>query len=343
MSSNPQKVFSWASKTVLVTGATGSFGRRFLDILRSENPPKRLIVFSRDEQKQHELQQRYPSGDAMRYVIGDVRNRDRLESACDGVDVVVHAAAMKQIPTCEHNAWEAMLTNVIGARNVVHAASACGVGWVLNLSTDKAVNPASVYGATKLLGEKVFVEADGEGRGKGTRFSTVRYGNVLGTRGSVVPMFLQQRQTGVVTVTDPRMTRFWITRDQGVRFVIRCVERMRGGEVFVPKAPSAGVMDLVEIVAPGCKVSYIGIRDGEKVHEVLVADDESRRARELDDMFVIWATPAAAANGTRSEGKPLPDGYRYTSDGTARPLSRAELRGLLEESGDLPRSEEARS
>jgi UDP-N-acetylglucosamine 4,6-dehydratase/5-epimerase len=327
-------MFSWKDKTILVTGGTGSFGRRFLHTMRTQHQPRRLVVLSRDEQKQHELQQFYGGDDTIRYVIGDVRNRDRLTSAFHGVHVVVHAAAMKQIPTCENNTWEAMLTNVIGARNVVQASIDAGVERVMNLSTDKAVNPVSVYGATKLLGEKIFAEAAAAREGRIPRFSTVRYGNVLGTRGSVVPMFVRQRSTGVVTVTDPRMTRFWITRDEGVEFVVRCIERMEGGEVFVPKAPSAGVMDLVETIAPGCRVDYIGIREGEKLHEVLIAEDEARRARELEDMFVIWPTHSPGVDGRI--GSRLPESFQYTSDGTARRLTREELLSRLVESGDLP-------
>lgn len=339
MISSPRpKAMDWSGRSVLITGGTGSFGRRFLEILRAENRPRRLVVLSRDEEKQHELRQVYRDDRSIGYVIGDVRNRERLRSAFEGVDVVVHAAAMKQIPTCEHNAWEALLTNVIGARNVIQAALDCGVERVMNLSTDKAVNPVSVYGATKLLAEKLFAEAAALRDGRAPYFSTVRYGNVLGTRGSVVPTFLRQRETGVVTVTDPRMTRFWITRDQGVRFVIRCVERMAGGEIFVPKAPSAAVMDLVHTLAPECRVEYIGIRDGEKLHEVLVADDEARRGREFDDMFIIRADGQTAAGGGPNDGRALPDGFRYTSDGVARQLSRQELRGLLEDSGDLAKS-----
>jgi UDP-N-acetylglucosamine 4,6-dehydratase len=326
--------FTWDSKAVLVTGGTGSFGRRFIEALRATGKPRRIIVFSRDEQKQHELQQAYRDEDRIRYVIGDVRNRDRLVGAFQGVDMVVHAAAMKQIPTCENNTWEAMLTNVIGARNVVQAAIEAGVERVMNLSTDKAVNPVSVYGATKLLAEKIFVEAAIAQEGRGPRFSTVRYGNVLGTRGSVVPVFVNQRPTGVVTVTDPRMTRFWITREEGVNFVIRCIEEMKGGEVFVPRAPSACVMDLVATIAPDCRVEYIGIREGEKLHEVLVAEDEARRAREHDDMFVIWPVQAPGLDGSRA-GRALPDGYQYTSDATARRLSPGELLERLVHSGDL--------
>jgi UDP-N-acetylglucosamine 4,6-dehydratase len=329
--------FPWKEKVALVTGGTGSFGRRCVEILRGEQRPRRLIVFSRDEQKQHEMQQLFPAGDSLRYVIGDIRDVDRLRNAFDEVDIVVHAAAMKQIPTCEYNAFEAIQTNVIGARNIIAAALDRGVERVLNLSTDKSVNPVGVYGATKFLAEKLFLEASASREGRPPLFSTVRYGNVIGTRGSVIPIFRRQRQNGVVTVTDPRMTRFWITRDQGVRFVIQCVEKMQGGEIFVPKVPSAGVMDLVETVAPGCRVEYIGIRHGEKLHEILISDDEARYGLEFADMFVVRPSGGANIGREWSEGKPLPDGYRYTSDGTARRLSLEELKALVEEGDESMR------
>ncbi len=322
------ETYSWDSRTVLVTGATGSFGRRFVEILRAERAPRRIIVLSRDEQKQHEMQQSLPESDALRYVIGSVRDPHRLRAAFDGVDVVVHAAAMKQIPMCERNSEEAILTNVEGARHVIEAAVARGVDRVVNLSTDKAVKPVSAYGATKLLGEKLFVEAGAAREGRPPRFATVRYGNVVGTRGSVIPLFRRQRSSGVVTVTDPRMTRFWITRDAGVRFVIQCVEQMTGGEIFVPKVPSAGIHDLVRIVAPECRVERIGIRPGEKLHEVLISDDESRFGREFSDLFVLRP---GGWDGADSAGRALPEGYAYTSDGTARALTLEELRALVEE------------
>lgn len=278
------------------------------------------------------MQQVYPADGSLRYIIGSIRDVDRLRNAFERVDVVLHAAAMKQIPTCEYNAFEAIQTNVIGARNIIAAALDRGVERVLNLSTDKSVNPVSVYGATKLLAEKLFLEASASREGRPPFFSTVRYGNVIGTRGSVIPVFRRQREKGVVTVTDPRMTRFWITRDSGVRFVIRCIEQVQGGEIFVPKVPSAGMMDLVETVAPGCRADYIGIRDGEKLHELLISKDEARYGRELADMFVVRSNGWSASKGF--EGRPLPDGYEYTSDRTARKLSRDELRALVEEGDD---------
>jgi UDP-N-acetylglucosamine 4,6-dehydratase len=327
--------FTWAGKTVLVTGATGSFGRRFVEVLRAEQALRRIVIFSRDEQKQHEMQQTLPESDSVRYQIGSVRDVARLQVAFDGVDVVVHAAAMKQIPMCESNAAEAVLTNVMGARYVIEAAIAQGVGRVLNLSTDKAVKPVSAYGASKLLAEKLFLEVPSAREGRPPLFATVRYGNVVGTRGSVIPVFRRQRAAGVVTVTDPRMTRFWITRDEGVRFVIRCIEQLRGGEIFVPKVPSAGIGDLVETVAAGCRVERIGVRPGERLHEVLVSEDESRFAREFPDMFVLRPGGWSASDG--AEGRPLPDGYAYTSDGTARRLRLEELKAMVEEGDESMR------
>jgi UDP-N-acetylglucosamine 4,6-dehydratase len=258
----------FSSLTVLITGGTGAFGRRFAQIMLAEHNPLKLIILSRDELKQHEMRAAGLEDSRLRYFIGDVRDQTRLRRAFDGVDVVIHGAALKQVPACEYNPSEAVLTNVMGARHVIDAALDCKVKHVLALSTDKAVNPVNLYGATKLVAEKLFVQANSY-RGSGpTRFSCVRYGNVVASRGSVIPIFLQQRSSGSVTLTDPRMTRFWITLDQGVRFVIRCLEQMHGGEVFVPKIPSMKVAELARALAPDCKIEEIGIRPGEKLHEV---------------------------------------------------------------------------
>ena len=272
----------WKDKVVFVTGATGSFGRKFVEIMLRDFSPKKLIIFSRDELKQHEMSASGLNGDGVRYFIGDIRDRDRLKRAMNGVDIVVHAAALKQVPSCEYNPSEAIQTNIVGTRNVLEAALDSGVGKLLALSTDKAVNPINLYGATKLCAEKLVVQSNSYSGAKGTRFSCVRYGNVVGSRGSVVPLFMKQRPTGQVTVTDQRMTRFWITLEQGVRFVIRCLEEMSGGEVFVPKIPSTTIMDLVKAIAPQCKVNFVGIRPGEKLHEVLIAEDEARQSVELE-------------------------------------------------------------
>lgn len=322
---------NWQNSTVLVTGGTGSFGRKFTEILLRDYRPKKLIVFSRDELKQHEMQQQFPvaAGSPMRYFIGDIRDRDRLERAFHGVDIVVHAAALKQVPACEYNPFEAILTNVMGAKNIIDAAIDQKVKRVLALSTDKAVNPVNLYGATKLCFEKLFTQGNHYSGEVGTRFSCVRYGNVVGSRGSVIPLFLQQRKTGKVTVTDPRMTRFWITLDQGVRFVIKCIEQMHGGETFVPKIPSMNIMDLAAAIAPGCQVDSIGIRPGEKLHEVLVSEDESRNTYEQDDMFVVMPAYDPLRDGEdQTLGKRLDHGFRYGSDNNTQWLKVPDLQKL---------------
>ena len=305
----------WKNKVVLVTGGTGSFGKKFVEILLKEYSPAKLIVFSRDEQKQHEMRQMGFSYDNLRYFIGDVRDYDRLRRAFDGVDYIIHAAALKQVPACEYNPMEAVKTNILGSSNVIDAALDTKVDRVIALSTDKAVNPINLYGATKLAAEKLFVQSNSYAGGKKTRFSCVRYGNVVGSRGSVVPLFIRQRKKGVVTVTDERMTRFWISLEQGVRFVIRCLEEMHGGEVFVPKIPSMTVSDLAKAMAPKAKIKYIGIRPGEKLHEVLISEDEARMVVELDDMYVVQP-PEGFWFGHEwgSSGKTLPDDFRYVSN-----------------------------
>jgi len=325
---------NWQDQVVLITGGTGSFGRKFTEILLKEYRPKKVIIFSRDELKQHEMRQLYPDGpdSPLRFFIGDVRDRERLSRAFHGVDLVVHAAALKQVPACEYNPFEAILTNVIGAKNIIDAAIAENVKQVLALSTDKAVNPINLYGATKLCAEKLFVQGNAYAGSQKTRFSCVRYGNVVGSRGSVIPLFVKQRQQGRVTVTDPRMTRFWITLEQGVRFVIHCVERMHGGEVFVPKIPSMNMMDLAEAVAPGCAVEQVGIRPGEKLHEVLVSEDEARNTLELDDMYVVLqAQYPALEDGNWKNGRALPDAFRYASDSNSQWLKGKELSKLVSE------------
>ena len=321
----------WKEKTVLITGGTGSFGRKLTRIMLNEFQPKKLVIFSRDELKQHEMITTGFDHPSLRYFIGDVRDVARLRRAFDRVDVVVHAAALKQVPACEYNPNEAVMTNVNGAKNVIDAALDAKVGRVMSISSDKAVNPINLYGATKLVAEKLTVQANAYSGDEPINFSCVRYGNVVGSRGSVIPLFFKMRRSGKVTVTDPRMTRFWITLDQGVRFVISCIERMHGGEVFVPKIPSMNIMDLVQVVAPGCEVEKIGIRPGEKLHEVLVSEDEARHTLELDDMFVVqplhpwWQTEKWA--GARA----LPDGFRYTSDMNPQRLTPEQLKGMVKE------------
>lgn len=319
----------WSQASVLVTGATGSFGKAFVRAMLARHTPRRLIVFSRDELKQHEMRVAGFEHPNLRYFIGDVRSADRLRRAMQGVDVVVHAAALKQVPACEYNPFEAIQTNVLGAQNVIEAAIDCGVKRVLALSTDKAVSPANLYGATKLCAEKLFVQGNAyAGRG-GTRFACVRYGNVVGSRGSVVPLFLQQRKQGTVTITDPRMTRFWLTIEQGVEFVITSIEMMQGGEVFVPRIASMKMPDLAEAIAPGCAVQVTGIRPGEKLHEALVGVDEARAMLVMDDRYVIlpqhmsWGyTPPAGAVRMEQE-------FSYTSDNNDQWLDTDGLLAML--------------
>jgi UDP-N-acetylglucosamine 4,6-dehydratase len=320
----------WQNSVVLVTGGTGSFGKKFTEILQREYQPKKLIIFSRDELKQYEMQVGGFDQPNMRYFIGDVRDRDRLRRALHGVDVVVHAAALKQVPACEYNPIEAIMTNVMGARSIIEAALDEGVKKVIALSTDKAVNPVNLYGATKLAAEKLLVLGNVYAGSAPTLFSCVRYGNVVGSRGSVVPLFYRQREQSCLTITDRRMTRFWLTLEQAVRFVIRCLEVMRGSEVFVPKIPSMRVVDLARAIAPGAEVKYIGIRPGEKLHEVLVAEDEAREGFEFDDMYVLCPTHPDLELRNWPGAKPLPDGFRYTSDTNKQWLSVEDLKHLLE-------------
>jgi UDP-N-acetylglucosamine 4,6-dehydratase len=323
---------NWKDSTVLVTGGTGSFGKKFVSVMLQQYRPKKLIVLSRDELKQHDMRQVFSDAgnSSLRYFIGDVRDRERLERAFHGVDIVVHAAALKQVPACEYNPIEAIKTNIVGGINVIEAAINQGVKKVLALSTDKAVNPANLYGATKLCAEKLFVQGNAYSGTGGTRLSCVRYGNVVGSRGSVVPLFVEQRRTGKITVTDPRMTRFWLTLEQGVRFVIQCIEKMHGGEVFVPKIPSMNIMDLASALAPGCEVNNIGIRPGEKLHEALLSEDEARTAVELDDMYVVqpahpWWDEELWQGATPSEG------FRYSSETNTQWLTAEQLKPLVAE------------
>lgn len=321
-------------KTILVTGGTGSFGKVFTRIVLDELQPAKIIVYSRDELKQHDML-RVDGFDhpAIRYFIGDVRDAGRLYRAMEGVDVVVHAAAMKQVPACEYNPIEAVRTNIDGATNVINAAIDAGVERVLALSTDKAVNPVNLYGATKLVAEKLFVQGNAYVGARRTRFSCTRYGNVVGSRGSVVPLFLQQRKTGTVTITDERMTRFWLTLEQGARFVVKCLDRMAGGEVFVPKIPSMRVTDLVEALAPECAREVIGIRPGEKLHEALVSRDESRSALELDDMYIVQPAFNWWSGPQRNDGKPMEPDTEYTSDANPEWLTVDQLRAYAQSHG----------
>lgn len=317
-------------QSILITGGTGSFGRKFAEIVLRDYQPRRLIIFSRDELKQHEMRVAGFNHDSIRYFIGDVRDKDRLYRALQDVDVVVHAAALKQVPACEYNPFEAVATNIMGARNVIDAAIDSGVKKVLAMSTDKATAPINLYGATKLVAEKLFVQGNAYAGATGTRFSAVRYGNVVGSRGSVVPLFRQQAETGKLTLTDERMTRFWITLEQGVRFVISCIEQMHGGEVFIPKLPSMRVTDLARLIAPDAEIEHIGIRPGEKLHEAMISIDEARQAVELEDRYVIRPAHPWWNKALWNEGKPVPDGFEYTSDTNDRWLTEAEMLTMID-------------
>jgi UDP-N-acetylglucosamine 4,6-dehydratase len=281
-----------------------------------KHSPKVIRIFSRDELKQWEMEKSFNSDPRLRFFIGDIRDKDRLERAMDGADIVIHAAALKQVPACEYNPFEAVKTNILGAQNIIDAAIDHNIEKIIAVSTDKAVNPVNLYGATKMCMEKLFVAANSYvGSKRQTKMSCVRYGNVVGSRGSVIPLFKKLKETGTITITDERMTRFWITLEQGVELVINAVEMMHGGETFIPKIPSMRITDLAKAIAPDCKIEYTGIRPGEKIHECLLTEDEARHSLEFDNFFVIepeyywWSTKDSLKTGKR-----LPDAFRYTSD-----------------------------
>jgi UDP-N-acetylglucosamine 4,6-dehydratase len=321
-------------KTVLITGGTGSFGKRFTDVVLNRYKPKKLIIFSRDELKQFEMhakwgEDKYPN---IRYFIGDVRDRDRLYRAFDGVDVVVHAAALKQVPAAEYNPIEAVKTNVLGAANVIDAAIDRGVEKVVALSTDKAASPINLYGATKLCSDKLFVAANSYSGAHNTRFSVVRYGNVVGSRGSVVPFFLKRRETGKLPITDPRMTRFWITLDQGVEFVLASLDRMTGGEIFVPKIPSMKLTDLARVIGPNCEMEIVGKRPGEKVHELMVGEDDASNTVEHERYFAILPTAkswSAKDYIDKNGGVMCTEGFRYSSETNTEWLTVEQLETMI--------------
>lgn len=321
-------------KSILITGGTGSFGQVFVRRVLEDFAPRRMVILSRDEFKQFEMAESV-HGPNIRYVVGDVRDQRRLERLFAGIDVVVHAAALKQVPTAEYNPIECIRTNVLGAENVINAALDAGVERVVALSTDKATNPINLYGATKLCSDKLFIAANGLGGKNDTRFSVVRYGNVVGSRGSVIPFFEERRKTGRLPITDTRMTRFWITLERGAEFVIQVLSLMSRGEIFVPKQPSMRMVDLATAIAPECDQEIIGIRPGEKIHEILVPADEARHTLEFDDFFVIvpafhevWGTkPTETYAG--QVGRRVPAGFEYRSDLNPHRLSATELYTLI--------------
>lgn len=301
--------------TILLTGGTGSFGTAFVERVTTEWPDATVRIYSRDELKQTEMRTRF--GDRqLRYLIGDVRDRARMSRAANGCDIVIHAAALKHVPVCEYNPFEAVRTNVLGSQHVVDAAIDAGVQRVVALSTDKAVNPVNIYGATKLCAEKIVVQGNAYAAQSSTRLACVRYGNVIGSRGSVVPLFRRQaREEGRITVTDERMTRFWITLDQAVDLVLHALSNMQGGEVFVPKIPSMRILDLAEAIAPGVRREVVGIRPGEKLHELLLTDDEARHAIDTGDTYVLYPEhPWWDEQSMPAGSKPLPEGFVYSSE-----------------------------
>lgn len=325
-------------KSVLITGGTGSFGRQFCQTILSQYQPKRLIIYSRDEFKQYEMAQAF-SHAAMRFFIGDVRDLERLTQAMRGVDIVIHAAALKQVPAAEYNPMECIKTNIHGAENVIKAATACGVSQVMALSTDKAAAPINLYGATKLASDKLFVAANNTVGEQGIRFSVTRYGNVVGSRGSVVPFFKKLISTGVkeLPITDERMTRFWITLQQGVDFVIDNLKRMQGGEVFVPKIPSVLITQLAKAMAPNLPINVIGIRPGEKLHEVMCPAPDAHLTVEFSDHFVICPTIQFGhhvdffINALGEHGNMVPDGFEYHSGNNPHFLKQDEILKLNQE------------
>ena len=303
-------------KTVMITGGTGSFGQSFVKKILEEKEVESVIVFSRDELKQFEMQANLDNQKA-RFVLGDVRDYKRLLEVSTDVDVIIHAAAMKQITAAELNPIEAIKTNVLGAENIVRVAIENEISSVIALSTDKASNPASLYGATKLCSDKLIIAGNNLTRNKFPIFSVVRYGNILGSRGSVIPLFLQQAKTGTITITNEKMTRFWLSLDDGVDFVLNSIKTMQGGEIFIPKIPSFRVIDAAKVVAPEAKINIIGIRPGEKLHEIMITEDDSFHTREFENSYVILSPDLIKSDSYKNSGKPVAENFRYSSDNNA--------------------------
>ncbi len=316
-------------KTILVTGGTGSFGKKFVEIALRDHNPKAIRIFSRDELKQYEMEQRF-NDPRLRFFIGNVRDKNRLDRAMKGVDIVLHAAALKQVPACEYNPFEAIKTNILGAQNVIEAAIDQGVKNLMLVSTDKAVNPVNLYGATKLCAEKLFVQGNAYASGRVTKISAVRYGNVVGSRGSVIPVFQKQKQNNILTITDTRMTRFWVTQSQAVKFVIMSLNRMQGGEIFVPKLPSMRITDLAQVIAPQAEIKNIGIRPGEKLAEVLLTTEEVKYTKEFDDCYIV-EPKFSFWNHQDDLGRPLDENFIYASNNNTKWLSPEELEAMIQE------------
>ena len=321
-------VYNLNDKTILLTGGTGSFGQKFSEVVLKEHAPTSIRIYSRGELMQLQMDQKFKN-ENLRFFIGDVRDKNRLKRAMNDVDLVIHAAALKQVPACEYNPIEAVKTNIDGTVNIIDAAIDNDVDCVMLISTDKAVHPVNLYGATKMVAEKLIVQANSYSGGKKTRFSCVRYGNVIGSRGSVIPLFLEQRKSGTITVTSERMTRFWLTLEQGVQFVINCMHEMEGGETFIPKIPSMSLLELAKAIAPDAKIKNIGIRPGEKLHEILLTEDESRHTTEYEKYFVIEPEYVSWQKKSLPGGKKPADDFSYTSDTNSSWLTRDDLIRLV--------------
>lgn len=333
----PEEISFLNDSVILITGGTGSFGKKCVEMILQNSKPRKLIIFSRDELKQFEMAQTFSDTQykCIRYFLGDVRDKERLHRAFGGVDYVIHAAALKQVPAAEYNPFEAVKTNILGAQNIIDTAIDEKVKGVVALSTDKACNPVNLYGATKLCSDKLFVAGNAYVGKEETRFSVVRYGNVVGSRGSVIPFFINKRSTGLIPITDPRMTRFWITLEQGVCFVLQCLKNMVGGEIYVPKIPSMNIMDLAKAIAPECETEVIGVRPGEKLHEVMISVDDARNTIELDDYYVIkpqfWFFDRRFNSDTGSQ---VSDNFEYNSGTNSQWLSIGELQAMFAEDAD---------
>ncbi len=319
------------NKSILITGGTGSFGRHFTKYLLDNYDPRRIIIFSRDEFKQYEMQRDFEFSNKIRFFIGDIRDKDRLMRAFYDVDYIVHAAALKQVVVSEYNPFEAIKTNVLGAQNVIEAAIDSKVSKVIALSTDKAANPLNLYGATKLCSDKLFVAGNAYASGRSSVFSVVRYGNVLGSRGSVLPLFIDQKKKGVVTITHPDMTRFWITLDDAVKLVVSSFSTMAGGEIYVPKIPSISMKDFVDIICPGVDIDIIGIRPGEKLHEIMISSDDARHTLEFKDHYKIMPEFLTCKPLDIDDGEKLPDNFYYSSDNNPQKLDALYLKKLVKE------------
>ncbi|HAS40584.1 MAG TPA: UDP-N-acetylglucosamine 4,6-dehydratase (inverting) [Microscillaceae bacterium] len=334
-----------SNQSILITGGTGSFGKKFVKTVLEKYPGiKRLVIYSRDELKQFEMSQTFPESKypGIRYFIGDIRDEERFKRACEGIDIIIHAAALKQVPAAEYNPIEAIKTNVLGGQNVINAAFDCGVKKVIALSTDKAAAPINLYGATKLCSDKLFIAANHMKGNRDLKLSVVRYGNVMGSRGSVIPFFMKKREEGVLPITDERMTRFNITLQEGVNFVLNCLDRMWGGELFVPKIPSYRITDIATAIAPECETKVVGIRPGEKVHEEMITETDALNTIEFDDYYVIlpsmvddlWDIEKFKNESGKNIGKACEFGFKYNSGTNHHFLKVEELQKLIVEHVD---------